>query len=87
LDLAVSEHPDLIILDLMLPELEGEEILSKLKEKPITQNIPVVVVSAKSGLMNIEQVFTLGATDFLTKPFDFDEFLGRIKIALLSKPT
>ncbi len=86
LDLAVSEHPDLIILDLMLPELGGEEILYKLKGWPTTQNIPVVVVSAKSGLTNIEQVFTLGATDFLTKPFDFDEFLGRIKIALLSKP-
>lgn len=87
LDLAVSEHPDLIILDLMLPELGGEEILYKLKERPTTQNIPVVVVSAKSGLTNIEQAFALGATDFLTKPFDFDEFLGRIKIALLSKPT
>jgi two-component system alkaline phosphatase synthesis response regulator PhoP len=60
-------------------------VLHKLKNTPTTQNIPVVVVSAKSALFNIEYAFTLGAADFMTKPFDFDEYLGRIKIALLNK--
>jgi PAS domain S-box-containing protein len=85
LKMAISEHPDLIILDLMLPELEGEDLLRRLKDTPATAAIPVVVVSAKSALTNIEYVFTLGAADFLTKPFDFDELLSRIRIALLSK--
>jgi PAS domain S-box-containing protein len=85
LEMALTEYPDLIILDLMLPELDGEEVLHKLKNTPTTQNIPVVVVSAKSALFNIEYAFTLGAADFMTKPFDFDEYLGRIKIALLNK--
>ena len=86
LALAMSEYPDLIILDLMLPEIEGEDVLHKLKNTPTTKNIPVVVVSAKAALFNIEYTFTLGAADFLTKPFDYDEFIGRIKIALLNKP-
>ena len=85
LEMALTEYPDLIILDLMLPELDGEEVLHKLKNTPTTQNIPIVVVSAKSALFNIEYAFTLGAADFMTKPFDFDEYLGRIKIALLNK--
>lgn len=81
LELALSEHPDLIILDLMLPEINGEDVLKKLKSNTITQHIPVVIVSAKSGLSHIEKTFSLGAVDFLTKPFDLDEYLGRIKIA------
>ncbi|MEM7030227.1 MAG: GAF domain-containing protein [Chloroflexota bacterium] len=85
LELALSQYPDLIILDLMLPEIEGEDVLHQLKITPVTSNIPVVVVSAKSGLANIEYAFTIGAVDFLTKPFDLDEFIGRIKVALLSK--
>lgn len=81
LKMARLEHPDLIILDLMLPEMNGEEVLLKLKSSPTTKNIPVVVVSAKSGLAHIEKTFSLGAVDFLTKPFDLNEYLGRIKIA------
>jgi PAS domain S-box-containing protein len=82
LELAQTEYPDLIILDLMLPEMHGEEVLKHLKSDSKTQVIPVVVVSAKSGLVHIENAFALGAVDFLTKPFDIDEYLGRIKIAL-----
>jgi len=85
LELAFSQYPDLIVLDLMLPGISGEDILHRLKDAPSTCNIPVVVVSAKSALTNIEYAFTLGAVDFLAKPFDLAEFVGRIKIALLSK--
>lgn len=85
LDLALSEHPDLIVLDLMLPEVDGEEVLRRLKATPSTENIPVFVVSARSALSSIEETFALGAIDFLTKPFDVDEFLGRVKISLNKK--
>ncbi len=82
LNIAFDQHPDLIILDLMLPEMTGEEVLRRLKNTPATKNIPVVVVSAKSGLAQIEQIFSLGATDFITKPFSTAEYASRIKLAL-----
>ena len=85
-ELALSEHPDLIVLDLMLPEINGEEILRRLRNIPGLEDIPVVVVSAKAALTNIEQAFALGAVDFLTKPFDIDEFQGRIRLALSKQP-
>ncbi|MFQ5612092.1 MAG: ATP-binding protein [Anaerolineae bacterium] len=84
LGLARSELPDLIVLDLMLPDMSGEEILHQLRQQSATRDIPVVVVSAKSALSHIENTYSLGAVDFLTKPFDFDEFLGRIRLALKS---
>ncbi|MFQ5577267.1 MAG: GAF domain-containing protein, partial [Anaerolineae bacterium] len=59
LEMALQEHPDLIVLDLMLPKLKGEDVLRRLKAIPATQYIPVVVVSAKSGLAQIENAFTL----------------------------
>ena len=49
---------------------------------PAFQNIPVIVVSAKTGLKEIEKTFSLGATDFITKPFSTTEYLNRIKLAL-----
>jgi len=82
LRLAKAEQPDLIVLDLMLPEMNGEEVLRQLKTFSATDQIPVVVVSAKSGLAQIENTFSLGAVDFLTKPFNVDEYLSRIKIAI-----
>jgi PAS domain S-box-containing protein len=82
LDLAQAEHPDLIVLDLMLPEMRGEDVLKILKATPTTAAIPVFVVSAKSAFSSIENTFSLGAIDFLTKPFDIDEFLGRVKMSL-----
>ncbi len=82
LRLAKTEQPDLIVLDLMLPEMNGEEVLHQLKAFSPTNQIPVVVVSAKSGLSHIENTFSLGAVDFLTKPFNVDEYLSRIKLAI-----
>lgn len=82
LQTAIEQHPDLIILDLMLPKMTGEEVLRRLRNTPATKSIPVVVVSAKSGLAQIEKTFSLGATDFITKPFRTEEYLSRIKMAL-----
>ena len=82
LQIAFDHHPDLIVLDLMLPKITGEEVLHRLKNTPATRNIPVVVVSAKSGLAQIEKTFSLGATDFITKPFSTAEYTSRIKLAL-----
>lgn len=64
--------PDLILLDLMLPGLSGEELLSQI------QDIPVIVISAKAGLSDKVNLLTEGAVDYVTKPFEIEELLARI---------
>lgn len=75
--LALSIHkPDLILLDLMLPGLNGEEILPKIV------NIPVIIVSAKVDIPNKVDLLLHGAADYITKPFDTRELLARISVQL-----
>ena len=68
--------PDLVLLDLMLPGLSGEEVLPKIK------NIPVIVVSAKIDVDNKVELLLGGAVDYVTKPFNVRELLARIAVAL-----
>lgn len=74
-----QETPDLILLDLMLPGLSGEEILPKIRE------IPVIVVSARAGIDDKVELLMGGAVDYVTKPFDTKELLARITVALRGK--
>lgn len=69
-------HPDLIVLDLMLPGISGEEVLSRL------ENIPVIVVSAKVGIEDKVSLLLNGAVDYITKPFNIREFVARVTVAL-----
>lgn len=69
-------HPDLILLDLMLPGLTGEELLPKIKD------IPVIVVSAKAEVSHKVELLLDGAADYITKPFDMQELLARIAVQL-----
>ncbi len=71
-----SQTPDLVLLDLMLPGLTGEELLPKIK------NIPVIVVSAKIDVDNKVDLLLGGAVDYVTKPFNTKELLARIAVAL-----
>ncbi len=71
-----KEKIDLILLDLMLPGLNGEEIIKKVK------NIPIIVISAKSSFDTKVKVLLDGANDYITKPFNKDELLARIKVQL-----
>lgn len=68
-DKAVSEKPDLIILDATMPVLNGIEALEKLKQDDATKNIPVIMLSADAGKDNIDRALQLGALKFITKPF------------------
>lgn len=67
---------DLILLDLMLPGLSGEEVIERIK------NIPIIVISAKISSEDKVNVLTIGANDYITKPFDTNELLARIKVQL-----
>lgn len=73
-----KETPDLILLDLMLPGLSGEELL------PLIKDIPVIVVSAKIDHKNKVDLLVSGACDYITKPFELDELMARIRIHLRS---
>lgn len=78
--LLTQNSPDLILLDLMLPGLSGEEVMLKLK--PTLQNIPVIVVSAKVDIEDKVNLLLNGASDFITKPFNIKELLARITVQL-----
>lgn len=79
--LLLKDHrPDLILLDLMLPGLSGEELLPQLRE------IPVIVVSAKAAVENKVELLLGGAADYLTKPFDSKELLARVAVRLRERP-
>lgn len=75
LDLAWQHRPDLILLDLHLPDLPGDEVLRRLREDPRTRATPVVVISADATRGRIERLREAGARDYLTKPLDVDQFL------------
>jgi len=73
LDLAREHHPDLVLLDLHLPDLSGEELLARLRAEPETAGIPVVVLSAEATTKIRERLVALGANDYLAKPIDLAE--------------
>jgi len=74
---------DLIILDYVLPKLSGPEVLKEIRSDQ--KNVPIIILTVKSELQAKDQVFNLGADDYLTKPFLFDELLLRIN-AILKRP-
>ena len=74
LDLARQHSPDLILLDVHLPDLDGREVLSELKSSETTRNIPVVVISADATTHQIKRLMTAGSDTYLTKPLDVVEF-------------
>jgi len=82
LDLAVREHPDLIILDLMLPGLDGLEVCKSLKKADKTALIPIIMLTAKTKEADKIVGLELGADDYMTKPFSPRELVARVKAVL-----
>jgi CheY-like chemotaxis protein len=75
LDVARSQNPQLVLLDLDLPDIHGSKILQQLQAQPETAKIPVVVISADATPSQIERMLTAGARNYLTKPFEIRRFL------------
>ena len=71
--------PDLILLDVMMPEMDGFQVCQRLKASPSTRDIPVVFLTAKAGLKDIVKGFQLGGVDYITKPFNGTELLARVQ--------
>ena len=82
LDLANREHPDLILLDLMLPGMDGLEVCKTLKKQDKTVSIPIIMLTAKAQESDKIVGLELGADDYMTKPFSPRELLARIKAVL-----
>ncbi len=76
----LDEHPDLVVLDLMLPGMSGLEILQEMRARKV--RTPVVILSAMGALPDKLEGFGLGADDYVTKPFDLPELLARVDAAL-----
>jgi DNA-binding response OmpR family regulator len=79
LNLSFERHPDLVILDLMLPKLHGFEVCRMLKTSPSTRHIPVFMLTAMAATEDKVQGFKLGANEYMTKPFAMSELLARVE--------
>ncbi len=74
-----EEEIDLILLDIMMPNMDGYEVCKQLKENQITKDIPIIFITAKTDEDSIEKAYDLGGTDYVTKPFRAKELLSRVK--------
>lgn len=77
-----EQQPDLILLDIMLPDEDGVSILKKLKSRPDTENIPVIMMTAKSSEYDKVLGLDSGADDYITKPFGVMELISRVKAVI-----
>ena len=79
IEFAKTEDPDLILLDIMMPDMDGYEVCEKLKKDMGTQTIPIIFITAKTETDDIVKAFDLGAVDYITKPFNSRELIARVK--------
>ncbi len=79
---AVEKVPDLVLLDIMLPDMDGLEIVKKLRSRPDTVRVPIILVTAKTTELDKVKGLDIGADDYLTKPFGVMELISRVKALL-----
>jgi DNA-binding response OmpR family regulator len=84
--LATREHPDLILLDAMMPGLSGFEVLRRLKRDPLLKDIGVIMVTAKGHERDVLSGLSGGAIDYVVKPFSLKELAARVELALRKEP-
>jgi CheY-like chemotaxis protein len=77
--MATSEQPDLILMDLTLPDIDGEEATRRIKADPATQHIPVIALTANAMAGDRENALAAGCDDFDTKPVELQRLLGKIR--------
>ncbi|MBX7247344.1 MAG: response regulator [Candidatus Sumerlaeaceae bacterium] len=82
LALAEDQKPDLLILDMMMPEMNGFEVLKCMRDNPKTQDIPVIMLTGVSEKSKIRQALDSGIDYYIVKPFEFHDLISKVKIAL-----
>jgi DNA-binding response OmpR family regulator len=80
--MAQDEKPDLMSLDIMMPEMNGFEVLKHLREIEATQNIPVIMLTGLSEREKIRDALNAGIDYYIVKPFEFHDLISKVKIAL-----
>ncbi len=80
--LAKQELPDLVILDVMMPEVDGYTVAKRIRENESTKDIPIIMLTALGMLQNKAQGFDIGVDDYIVKPFEIEELLMRVKALL-----
>ncbi|HBQ99455.1 MULTISPECIES: response regulator [unclassified Roseofilum] len=85
LEIAAQIRPDLILLDVMMPGLNGYEVYQKLQDNPQTEEIPVIFITAIAQVADKIKAFELGAIDYITKPFNIREVMVRLKGHLIRR--
>ena len=83
--MAAAERPDLILMDLNLPQIDGWEATRRLKADPATRDIPIIALSAHAMAGDREKALATGCDDFDSKPIEFDRLLAKIEQALTAK--
>lgn len=81
-----GEEPQLVLLDLMLPGIDGIEICKKVKEDPVTRDVPVIMITAKTEESDVVLGLGVGADDYVSKPFSPKELVARVKAVLRRAP-
>jgi len=84
--LATRDHPDLILLDAMMPGISGFEVLRRLKRDPALKGIAVIMVTAKGHERDVLSGLSGGAIDYVVKPFSLKELAARVELALRREP-
>jgi CheY-like chemotaxis protein len=82
---AAAEPPDLVLVDLLMPGMDGYQLLASLKQKPETEHIPVIMLSALSDSATRERAFSGGVDAYLTKPLDRSELCEQVRRVMSSK--
>lgn len=79
LDKASSEHPDLIFLDVLMPRMDGFQACRALRARSETKDVPIILVTTRGEPHYVRQGFESGCTDYITKPFDGEELLAKVR--------
>jgi DNA-binding response OmpR family regulator len=82
LDKVKKDHPDLILLDIMMPEMDGYKVCNKLKQDKETKNLPIIMLTAKGEADSVIKYYNSGANDYVVKPFSLSTLISRINDCL-----
>lgn len=76
---ALSEQPDLILLDVIMPKMDGFEVCRRLRAEPATRQVPIIMVTTRGEGQNVEMGYEAGCTDYVTKPINSVELLAKVQ--------
>ncbi len=82
LAMAEDSKPDLVILDMMMPEMNGFEVLSQMRQMPSLESVPVIMLTGVSERGTIREAIDAGINYYIVKPFDFHDLIAKVKIAI-----